>query len=39
MRENFTVVEVRAEAGETARRGMDGIVLRGRTVVARFDRK
>jgi hypothetical protein len=39
MRDNFTVVEVRAEAGETARRGMDGIVLRGRTVVARFDRK
>jgi hypothetical protein len=39
MRENFTVVEVRAESSETARRGMDGIVLRGRTVVARFDRK
>jgi hypothetical protein len=39
LRENFTVVEVRAEAGDTARRGMDGIVLRGRTVGARFDRK
>jgi len=39
MRDAFTVVEVRAETGETARRGMDGIVLRGRTVVARFDRK
>lgn len=39
MRETFTVVEVRAEVSETARRGMDGIVLRGRTVVAKFDRK
>jgi len=39
MREKFTVVEVRAEAAETARRGMDGVVLRGRSVSARFDRK
>jgi len=39
MRDTFTVVEVRAETGETARSGMDGIVLRGKTVKARFDRK
>ncbi len=38
MREKFTVVEVRAEAAEAARRGMDGVVLRGRSVSARFDR-
>ncbi len=39
VRESFTVVEVRAEAGERARQGLDGLTLRGRTVSARFDRK
>ena len=39
LRDTYTVVEVRAEAGESARRAMDGITLRGRTVTARFDRR
>ena len=39
LRENFTVVEVRAEAADAARRGLDGLSLKGRSVSARFDRK
>jgi hypothetical protein len=39
IRDAFSVVEVRAEAGEQARSGLDGIQLRNRTAAARFDRK
>ncbi len=39
LRESFTVVEVRAEAADAARRGLDGLTLKGRSVSARFDRK
>lgn len=39
LRESFTVVEVRAEAADAARRGLDGLSLKGRSVSARFDRK
>jgi hypothetical protein len=39
IRDAFCVVEVRAEEGERAQRGLDGIMLRGRTAQTRFDRK
>ncbi len=39
IRDAFSVVEVRAEAGEQARSGLDGIQLRNRTASVRFDRK
>ncbi len=38
LRERFTLVDVRAEAAERARRGLDGLSLRGRRVGARIDR-
>jgi len=37
VRENFTVVEVRSEVADRARRGLDGVTLRGTRVRARFD--
>lgn len=39
IRENFTLVEVRAESAESARRGLVGVTLKGRQLTARFDRK
>lgn len=39
LRESFTLVEVRAEAADAARTGLDGLTLKGRSVTARFDRK
>ena len=39
VRDTYSVVEVRAEAAEAARRGLDGAVLKGRSVSARFDRR
>ena len=39
IRDNFTLVEVRAESAEHARRGLTGVTLKGRQVTARFDRK
>jgi len=39
LRDAFSLVEVRAEVAERALRGLDGIVLRGKTVAARIDRR
>ncbi len=39
IRENFTLVEVRAESAESARRGLAGVTLKGNQLTARFDRK
>jgi len=39
VRDGHSVLEVRAEVAETVRREMDGLVLRGRKVAARIDRR
>ncbi len=39
VRETFTLVEVRAEAAERTLRGVAGVVLKGRRVAARVDRR
>lgn len=39
VRDNFTIVEIRAEAADRARRGLDGVTLRGTRVRARFDER
>jgi hypothetical protein len=39
VRENHSVLEVRAEAAELVRRELEGVVLRGKKVAARFDRR
>jgi hypothetical protein len=39
VRESFTVVEIRAEAAERARAGLDNLALRGARVSARFDQR
>jgi len=39
IRENFTLVDVRAESAESARRGLTGATLKGRQLTPRFDRK
>ncbi len=39
LRDTFSLLEVRAESAEAARRGLAGVTLRGRSVSARFDRK
>lgn len=39
VRDSFSVVEIRAEAADRAREGLDNITLRGARVSARFDRR
>lgn len=39
IRENFTLIDVRAESAESARRGLTGVTLKGRQLAPRFDRK
>jgi hypothetical protein len=39
VRDGHSLLEVRAEVAETVRRGMDGLVLRGKKVAARIDRR
>jgi ATP-dependent RNA helicase DeaD len=39
VRENFSLIEVRAEVAERTLRGLEGTALRGRTVAARVDRR
>ncbi len=39
LRDTYSLLEVRAESAEVARRGLAGVTLRGRSVSARFDRK
>jgi hypothetical protein len=38
VRENFSVVEVRAEVAPRVLKGLDGVTLRGRTVTAKIDK-
>jgi hypothetical protein len=39
IREGFSLVEVRAEDGDRAVRGLTGATIRGRRIAARPDRK
>ncbi|UCD24058.1 MAG: DbpA RNA binding domain-containing protein [Gemmatimonadota bacterium] len=39
VREGHSMLEVRSEVAETVRRGVDGLVLRGKKVAARIDRR
>jgi len=39
VRDGHSLLEVRAEVAETVRREMDGLVLRGKKVAARVDRR
>lgn len=39
IRDTFTLVEVRAESAESAKRGLSGATLKGRPLQVRFDRK
>jgi len=39
IRDTFTLVEVRAESAESAKRGLSGASLKGRQLQVRFDRK
>jgi len=39
IRDTFTLVEVRAESAESAKRGLAGATLKGRQLQVRFDRK
>jgi hypothetical protein len=39
LRDNFSLVEVRAESAEKAVRGLTGVNLKGRAIAARFDRR
>ncbi len=39
VRENFSVVEVRAEVAPRVLQGLDGVTLRGRTVTAKIDKR
>ncbi|UCG86260.1 MAG: DbpA RNA binding domain-containing protein [Gemmatimonadota bacterium] len=39
IRDGHSLVEVRADMAETVRRGLDGLVVRGKKLAARFDRR
>lgn len=39
VRENFSVVEVRAEVAQQVLRGLDGVTLRGRSVTVKIDKR